>query len=84
MSAELSLAGAQGRGGKVVGRVVGREGGKVTITLPVNVDKARVKVTFGGKDGIAANAAATIDGNNISFSFEIKQSEGVKDYAVAF
>jgi len=67
--------------GKVTGRVVGRFGGEISVTLPSTekVDRTRVKVTCDGKP-----VDATVNGNTTTFMFEIRQRDGMKEFKVEF
>jgi len=62
----------------VVGRIVGRNGGSLTVTVPAGFAKgSSIQVLFDGKP-----IEAKIDGNSITFSFDITQRDGYKVYEI--
>jgi len=64
--------------GRVVGRIVGRSGGSLTITVPSGfVRDGSVQVLFDGKP-----VTAKVAGNNITFSFDIAQRDGYRSYEI--
>ncbi len=72
VSAELS-------GETVRGRIAGRAGGRVWVTLPGGFDAAKVRVAIGGKP-VASTAAS----GAVSFAATISQADGFKSYEIEF
>lgn len=72
ISAELSE-------NKVTGRIVGRKGGKVTVTLPDGVSARTAKVVVNDKP-----VAATTEEKTIVFEASIAQRDGYKTYSIVF
>ena len=62
---------------RIIGRIVGRSGGSLTVTMPPCFHRSPVQVIFDGKP-----VSSTVDGNKITFSFDIAQRDGCKDYEI--
>ncbi|MFC5701964.1 PA14 domain-containing protein [Cohnella faecalis] len=72
--ASVSAAGAD----SVQGRIVGRSGGTVTVTLPNSFTAAAASVTING-----VVVPSSKSGNKMTFNVSIAQNEGVKTYEIA-
>ena len=64
---------------RVTGRIVGRSGGKISLTVPEGFAEGPPRVTFDGRD-----VPHTVENGAIAFSFEIAQSEGGKPYEITW
>jgi len=65
--------------GKIIGRIVGRSGGKVFIVPPGGQDKTKASVAIAGQP-----VPHTIERGAIAFPVEITQREGLKNYEIVF
>jgi hypothetical protein len=64
---------------KITGRIVGRSGGKISVVPPAGLNPASASVTIGGKP-----VAHTVEQGAITFSVEIAQGYGLKNYTITF
>ncbi|MFC5701744.1 discoidin domain-containing protein [Cohnella faecalis] len=62
---------------RIEGRIAGRSGGTLTVTLPAAFTAQTVAVTVGGNP-----VPSTKSGNKVAFNVSIAQSDGVKAYAI--
>jgi hypothetical protein len=65
--------------GKITGRIVGRQGGRLFITPPPGLDPANAAVTFDGQP-----VPHTVEAGAIAFAFAIAQRDGLKNYQITF
>jgi hypothetical protein len=72
-------ASAELQGKKIQGRIVGRSGGKISIIPPKGLDLAKASVVFDGK-----KLPHAVEQGAITFSFDIAQRDGLKNYEIAF
>jgi hypothetical protein len=63
----------------IVGRIAGRQGGRVFVTPPRGYDAARAKLTVDGKP-----ARATVEKGAIVFDVTISLRDGCKEYRIGF
>ena len=64
---------------RIVGRIVGRSGGKVLVVPPGGLDPATASVTVNGKP-----VSHTVQEGAITFLVDIAQKDGRKDYEIQF
>ncbi|MBL7187726.1 MAG: hypothetical protein ISS70_15495 [Phycisphaerae bacterium] len=64
---------------RILGRIVGRSGGKVLVALPGGLSLASVSVTVNGKP-----VPHTVGQGAVAFAVDIAQKDGLKNYEIQF
>jgi|GEM_PF-1494135 len=64
---------------KIIGRVVGRSGGKISIVPPAKLNPAGASVTLDGQA-----IPHTVEDGAVTFNVAIAQKDGLKKYAITF
>jgi hypothetical protein len=64
---------------KITGRIVGRSGGKISVVPPAGMNVGSANVVFDGKP-----IAHVVEKGAVTFSFDIAQKDGLKNYQISF